>query len=161
MTSRRATASVDKRVSPLPPMMASMESAVERQIVALAGHRRAAGGRRTGAAQKERASCYFARPWFYLSIHDIVKTSAGAGAGLWPDFTFCTGHRHVPRPIVQDDGGETGLGPVHLLRRADQHQDQRRGLPDRHPADGRRNRAPDCLWADDQGSGARIRKRDG
>ena len=37
---------------------------------------------------KEPASCYFARPWLFLSIHDIVKTSAGALAGLWPDFTF-------------------------------------------------------------------------
>ena len=68
---------------------------------------------------------------------------------------------HVPRPTVQADGGEAGLGPVHLLRRADQHQDQRHRLAHLHPADGRGDRAPRRLRADDQGPGARVRERDG
>src|SRR5450631_145579 len=126
-------------------MMASMDLSDRKLNRTAPATDRTAGGRLTGAGQNRPASCYFARPWLFLSIHDIVKTVAGTVAGALLRPLIHTGHRYVSRPIVQDDGGKGGLRPVHLLRRADQHQDQRGGLADLYPADGRRNRPPHRL----------------
>ena len=63
--------------------------------------------------------------------------------------------------LFTSDGRQAGLGPVHLVRRADQHQGQRRRLADLDAADGRRDGAPHRLRADVERAGARIRERDG
>src|SRR5438874_5501012 len=80
------------------------------------------------------------------------KSSVGTGGATT---------RYVPRPTAQADGGEAGIRPVHLLRRADQHQDQRRRVGHFYPADGRRDGPAHRLRAYDQGPGARVRERDG
>ena len=128
----------------------------------------ASGADGAGDAHAARGRDSAVARWKAPAIHDIimestfVRAAARCRLSTAPrDRRACVaakGH-HVPRPTVQADGGEAGLRPVHLLRRADQHQGQRRRAAGVHAADGRRDRPPHRLRADDQGAGARVRER--
>src|SRR6266516_4292358 len=98
-------------------MMASMEFSAQES------DKRTRPPRKT-RARSRRASCYFARPWLFLSIHDIGKPVGGRVKQRSRRAARVTTERYVPRPTFQADGGETGIRPVPLLRCADQHQDQ-------------------------------------
>ena len=112
----------DSRVRPLPPMIASME------LARMGLSRRPAGVRRNRHGARQR----LAGDRGSESVADFMTLSWTAHAGSVL-LAATTGHcsrgdeaDHVPRPTVQADGREAGVGPVHLLRRADQHQGQRR-----------------------------------
>ena len=149
MTCRCVTARVGRRVRPDTADDGEHGTCFVRGLVGRPGVWRSAHWQRTP-------------PWPFAGdafrtapTYDIIM--GGASARVLP--ILARKGCHVPRPTLQADGRQAGVGSVHFLRRADQHQGQRQRGAGVEPDDGRRDGAPDRLRPDDEGAGARVRER--